>query len=184
MSSEEEPPAKKAKTTGWESHTLNCAEALMKDDETKHFSALVDAPVQTLQGIGQHSELVLSALGCSTIKDLATYKYFLLARALKTLSETEKGERLEGSVMNVDKAVDKEYESKTLKEIVAAPTAAIEGLTDQAGELLESLGAKTIGELAECKYFCWAEAIVCAAQYEEQKTAAERKMEKAMNQLK
>ena len=181
--SSEEPPAKKTKT-GWESHTLNCAEALMKDDETKHFSELVDAPVQTLQGIGQHSELVLEALGCSTVKDLATYKFFLLARALKTLSETEKGKRLEGSVMNVDKAVDKEYESKTLKEIVEAPTSAIEGLSDKAGELLSSLGCKTIGDLAECKYFCWAEAIVCAANYEEQKTAAERKMEKAMNQLK
>jgi len=181
--SSEEPPAKKTKT-GWEGHTLNCAEALMKDDEGQHFSELVDASVQTLQGIGVHAEIVLEALGCSTGKDLATYKFFLLARALKTLSETEKGKRLDGSVMNVDKAVDKEYESKTLKEIVAAPVAALEGLSDKAGGLLESLGCKTVGDLAECKYFRWAEAIVCAAQYEESKTAPERKLDAAMNKLK
>ena len=181
--SEEEPPTKKTKT-GWESHTLNCAEALMKDDEGKHFAALVDAPVQTLQGIGEHAEHVLEALGCSTVKDLATYKFFLLARALKTLSATEKGKRLEGSVMNVDKAVDKDYETKTLTEIVAAPVAALEGLSENAGKLLAALGCKTVGDLAVCKYFCWAEAIVCAAHYEESKTAAERKLEKEMNKLK
>jgi hypothetical protein len=183
-SSEAEPPTKKTKT-GWEMHTLNCAAALMKDDEGKHFAELVDAPVQTLQGIGPHAERVLEDLGCSTIKDLAKYKFFLLARALKTLSETEHHtSRPDSSVMNVDKAVDKDFETKTLTEIVAAPVSSLEGLSEKAGELLVALGCKSVEKLATCKYFCWAEAIVCASQYEESKTAAERKMEKAMNKLK
>ena len=34
-----EPPAKKAKTTGWEGYTMNVSEALMKDMEGTHFVA-------------------------------------------------------------------------------------------------------------------------------------------------
>lgn len=187
----EEPSPKKAKTengdeepTGWENHTLNISEALMKADEGRHLADVVDADVSTLQGIGPSSTMVLSALGVKTIKELATYKYFLMARALKTLSETEtKGGRPEGSRMNVDKAVDKAYEAKSLTEICEAPTEALEGIAKDACELLESLGVKSIGDLAEFKYCRWAEAIVDASKYEEQKTASERKLDKALKKL-
>jgi hypothetical protein len=185
--------AKKAKTTksdengeptGWEKHKMNCSEALMKDDEGSHFSSLKDAAVSTLQGIGFHSALVLDALNISTISELANYKYFKLARALAALAETEtKDGRLTGSVMNVDKAVDKEYESKTLGEICEAPTEALEGLSKEASDLLGSLGAKTIGDLATLKYCRWAEAICEIAQYENSKTEKERKIEAALKKL-
>lgn len=178
----EEPPAKKAKATGWEDHTLNIAEAIMKADEGKFLTDIVTSPIQTLQGIGPKSEKVLQVLKLKTVEDLAKYKYFHMARALKTLSEVEE-KRLVGSVMNVDKAVDKEWESKTLKEIVAAPTDAIEGLSVGGQELLKELGVKTVGDLAEFKYCRWAEAIVEAAKYEQTKTAAERKTEAALKKL-
>ena len=92
---------------------MNIAEAVMKADEGKFLTDLASAPITTIQGIGPKSEAILSALGVKTVEDLATYKYFLLARSLATLAETE-DKRPEGSVMNVDKAMDKDFESKTL----------------------------------------------------------------------
>jgi hypothetical protein len=95
----------------------------------------------------------LDALGIHTVEQLAKYKYFLLARAIKTLAETEtEGGRPAGSVMNIDKAVDKDWEAKTLTEICDAPTEALEGIAKDACELLEALGCKTIGDLADLKY--------------------------------
>lgn len=178
----DEPEAKKAKTeTGWEGHTLNCAEALMKDKEGLHFSEIVD--IADLQGIGPHSERVLKALGVSTVPQLATYKFFLMARALATLAETE-GKRLSSAVMNVDKAVDKDWESKTFKEIVEGPVSCLEGLTEDADSLLKDLGVKTVGDLATLKYCRWAEAMVLLGEkYENTKTAAERKKERELSKL-
>mmetsp|Transcript_119659 Transcript_119659/g.178766 ORF Transcript_119659/g.178766 Transcript_119659/m.178766 type:complete len:193 (-) Transcript_119659:223-801(-) len=191
--STEEPASKKAKTdevdadepTGWEDHTMNISEAVMKADEGKHINDLKDAEVSTLQGIGKFSSEVLKSLGVQTVADLAKYKFFLMARSLKTLAETEvKGDRPEGSVMNVDKAVDKSWEAKSLTEIVEAPTEALEGIGDDACELLESLGVKSIGDLADFKYCRWAEAIVNISAYEELKTAKQRKIEAALRKLK
>ena len=188
MSAVEEPASKKAKTedesTGWEEHKLNISEAVMKEDESKYFSDIADMDVSALQGIGPESSKVLAALKIKTIQQLATYKYFLLARALKTLSETEtEGGRLTGSVMNVDKAVDKSWEPKSLKEIVAAPIEALEGLTNEANDLLKLLGVKSIGDLGDLKYCRWAEAIVQASKYEESKTKKERKVAAALQKI-
>eukprot|EP00566_Odontella_aurita_P028102 CAMPEP_0113577662 /NCGR_PEP_ID=MMETSP0015_2-20120614/29009_1 /TAXON_ID=2838 /ORGANISM="Odontella" /LENGTH=189 /DNA_ID=CAMNT_0000481299 /DNA_START=97 /DNA_END=666 /DNA_ORIENTATION=- /assembly_acc=CAM_ASM_000160 len=188
MSTEEaaEPPTKKVKeeTTGWESHTLNSSEAFMKADEGRSFTSLATDSVSVLQGIGPVATRVLEVLKLKTVEDLAKYKFFLMARALLTLSETEtEGGRPEGSVMNVDKAVDKEYESKSLKEIVAAPVSALEGLTDEAVELFGDLKVKTIGDLGNFKYCRWAEATVAITAYEETKTATERKKERMLSKL-
>lgn len=163
---------------------MNVAGALVKDSEGKHFQELVDAEVSVLQGIGPFSTRVLDALGVSTVKELASYKFFLAARAIKTLSETEeKGGRLPGSIMNVDKAVDKEYETKSLKDLCEAPAEALEGIGAQASELLATLGVKTIGDLADFKYCRWAEAITQAAEFEEMLTTKERKIEKELKKL-
>ncbi|APR87340.1 hypothetical protein A7982_12689 [Minicystis rosea] len=69
--------------------------------------------------------------------------------------------------INVNKAVDKAYESKTLKEISNAPVSALEGLTDEHGKLLAQLGIKTIGDLGNWKFANWARAIVELAKLEE-----------------
>ena len=192
--STEEPEAKKAKLDenghvegeppGWEDHQLNCSEAVMKGDETKHFSDLKSADVSTLQGIGPKSTDVLSALKITTVEELGKYKFFLMARALATMAETEtKGGRIEGTVMNVDKAVDKEWENKSLAEICEAPTEALEGIGKDACDLLETLGVKTIGDLGKFKYCRWAESICELAKYEETKTAKERKLEAQLKKL-
>lgn len=60
---------------------------------------------------------------------------------------------------------------------------ALEGLTEKADETLKHMGIKTIGDLASCKYFAWAQAIVEVAKYEEQLTAKERKIAREQEKL-
>jgi hypothetical protein len=69
--------------------------------------------------------------------------------------------------INVNKAVDKAYETKTLKEIADAPVAALEGLSEQSGKLLAELGIRTIRDLGEWKFANWSRAIVELAKLEE-----------------
>ncbi|WP_405485967.1 hypothetical protein [Nocardia sp. NBC_00511] len=56
--------------------------------------------------------------------------------------------------VNLDKALDKAYETKSLTELLAAPPSALAGLTEKHDtQLLEALGIKTIADLAKNKYF-------------------------------
>jgi hypothetical protein len=63
--------------------------------------------------------------------------------------------------VNLEKGLDKEYESKTLDEILAAPPSALAGLTEKHdAQLLEALGIKTIADLGSNKYFALAGVLV------------------------
>merc|ERR1739838_346900 len=156
---------------------------IMKADEGKLFSEIVTSDISILQGIGPKSKAIMTAMNLKTVSDLATYKFFLMARAIAALAETETDFRPSESAMNIDQAVDKEYESKKLSEIVDAPISALQGLSDEAGSLLNDMGVKTVGDLAKLKYCRWAEAIVTAAKYEHSLNEEERKKERAMKRL-
>ena len=180
----EEPAAKKAKPTGWEDHKCNAANALMKANETDHFSDIAKDSIRALQGIGLMHEAVSKALNIETVEDLATYKYYLMAKALKTMAEVEvKDGRFPGSAMNVDEAVDKEAESMTFNEMIESPIHILQGLTPDAEELFKTMGVKNVGELADWKFARWAEAIVELSKYDVTKTDTERKVEREMKQL-
>jgi hypothetical protein len=69
--------------------------------------------------------------------------------------------------INVNKAVDKAYETKTLKEICNAPVSALEGLTDAHGKILAELGIRTIRDLGEWKFATWSRALVELSKLEE-----------------
>ncbi len=70
--------------------------------------------------------------------------------------------------MNINKALDKAYEGKPLKELVDAPVDAIEGVSKGDAEKLQAaFGIKTIGDLGRNKYFLAAHAIVALAAFEE-----------------
>lgn len=70
--------------------------------------------------------------------------------------------------MNLNFALDKVYENKSLKELVDAPVAALSGVSDKDAELLkEAFNVKTIGDLAKLKYVRWAQAIVNLAETEQ-----------------
>ena len=62
---------------------------------------------------------------------------------------------------NLTKLVDKEYQDKSLAELVDAPVAALAGVSERAAtHLKEALGIKTIGELGRSQYFRAAQALV------------------------
>lgn len=70
--------------------------------------------------------------------------------------------------MNINLAVDKSWESKSLKEIAAAPVSALQGLTPADAELLKkALGVNTIAELGANKFVRWAQAIAVLADREQ-----------------
>lgn len=70
--------------------------------------------------------------------------------------------------MNINKAVDKAFESKSLKEIADAPVDALQGVSEGDAEKLKAaFNIKTVRDLAESKYVKWAQAIVNLADTEE-----------------
>jgi hypothetical protein len=69
--------------------------------------------------------------------------------------------------INLNKALDKAYEGKSLKELVDMPLSGFSGLTDEHQKSFEKLGLKTVGDLANWKFVAWAQAIVTLAKTEE-----------------
>lgn len=62
---------------------------------------------------------------------------------------------------NLDKVLDKAFESSSLAELVDAPVSALAGVSEADGEALQkAFNIKTIGDLAGNKYFRAATAIV------------------------
>jgi hypothetical protein len=63
--------------------------------------------------------------------------------------------------VDLDKALDKAYESKSLKEILDASPAALAGVTDaDAKHLEDAFGIKTVRQFGANKYFAVAAALV------------------------
>ena len=70
--------------------------------------------------------------------------------------------------MNLNKALDKAYEGKSLKELADAPVDALAGVSEaDAKLLLEAFKVKTVRDLANLKYVKWAQAIVALSGTEE-----------------
>ncbi|MBI3394587.1 MAG: hypothetical protein HY042_02010, partial [Spirochaetia bacterium] len=69
--------------------------------------------------------------------------------------------------ISIRSAVDRQFEDKTLSELVQAPLHALQGLTPRHSRMLEeAFGVKTIEDLAKLKYFEIAKAMVILSRYE------------------
>lgn len=63
--------------------------------------------------------------------------------------------------VNLDKALDKAWEDKSLDELLAAPPSALAGLTEKHDEILrETFNIKSLADLGTNKYFALAGALV------------------------
>ena len=61
---------------------------------------------------------------------------------------------------NLDKILDKAYESSSLAEILAAPVSALAGVSEADADLLSTaFGIKTVDDLGKNKYFVAAKAL-------------------------
>lgn len=68
---------------------------------------------------------------------------------------------------NLSKALSKDYEDKSLKELAAAPVGAIAGISEgDAKHLADAFGIKTVKDLGTNKYFKVAAAIVALNEVE------------------
>lgn len=157
-------------TTAQPGHRLNVSRALKKSDERQSFGNLTQQPVECLQGIGPKHAEGLHSLNIKTVQQLADYKFFHLARAMTTLAQVEaEGQRLEGTLMNIDKGVDKQFEKMTLNEMILQPVHALQGISPTVGETLASLGVHSVKDLATFKYCLWAESFTVLARFEDSK---------------
>lgn len=69
--------------------------------------------------------------------------------------------------ISIRSAVDREFEGKTLTELLSSPVHALQGLSPRHSKMLqEAFGIKTVEDLARLKYFEIAKAIAILAKYE------------------
>eukprot|EP01024_Parvocaulis_polyphysoides_P045111 TRINITY_DN4201_c0_g1_i2.p2 TRINITY_DN4201_c0_g1~~TRINITY_DN4201_c0_g1_i2.p2 ORF type:complete len:212 (+),score=17.09 TRINITY_DN4201_c0_g1_i2:54-638(+) len=156
-----------SKKKNYGDHQFEINEALVKGYESKSLRSIREESVRAIQGIGPKSEEALNALGVKTVQDLANWQYFKIARSMVVLEPTCGGQRPDYSSMNIDWAVDKEFEKLTLKEMVDAPVDAIQGLSDRASNLLKIFSIRTVRDLGQFKYCQRAEAICLLAEFED-----------------
>jgi len=99
-------------------YSFNINNCLDKAHEGKSFADILKLPPSALEGLAEWSDEMFRALHIHTIKDLGTSRIFRLSRAIITLADREEdGERDVNSVMNINKALSKKYETKSLREI-------------------------------------------------------------------
>jgi hypothetical protein len=67
--------------------------------------------------------------------------------------------------IELGKKLDKDYEGKSLKEILDAPPSALAGLTEKHAEILAGMGIKTVRDLGNNKYFAVASVLVALSNH-------------------
>lgn len=153
-----EPPKKKAKKE--ETYLMNINNAMDKAWEGETLTDIAQAPISALQGLAGWTDEEFSKLGLSCIEELGTWKFYLWARALCKLAETEIPDKRESSSrLNVNNALDKAHEGKHLKDILKLPPSALQGLAAWVDPVLAKLHIKTIEQLGTWKYAEWANSI-------------------------
>jgi len=68
---------------------MNINKALDTAWEGSSMTELLDAPVSALEGVPSSQDAMFRSMGIKTIKDLGTWKYYMWARAMCTLSDVE-----------------------------------------------------------------------------------------------
>ncbi|MCO4239551.1 hypothetical protein NG702_19440 [Pseudarthrobacter sp. MDT3-28] len=67
--------------------------------------------------------------------------------------------------IELGKKLDKDYENKSLEEVLDAPPSALAGLTDKHAEVLAGMGIKTVRDLGSNKYFAMAGVLVALSKH-------------------
>ncbi|CAE7162361.1 Tnks [Symbiodinium pilosum] len=160
-----EPPKKKAKLMP--NYKLNINSAVDKEYEGSSLTDIVAAPTSALQGVAAKGREVLKKFKVHSIGDLGSWKFYRIAKSILGLSTLEqKDKREEGAALNINKAMDKKHESKSLEEILELPPSALQGLAGWADAELAKVGITTIAKLGDWKYAKWSEWISELAKFE------------------
>ncbi|MDD4307178.1 MAG: zinc ribbon domain-containing protein [Thermoplasmata archaeon] len=129
---------------------------------------LLNQPPDALKGVSKgDSDRMKAAFNIRTLGDFANVKYIAWAQELTVLKEKPESFRKEDFR---DKLV-KKYEQKELDEILAAPTSALQGVSDtDSKKLAKAFNVKTVAELGNLKYAVWANKIHEMAQQSDGET--------------
>ena len=124
-----------------------------KKYEKLSFEELCKAPVSAISGVSESDAADLKkAFGITTVEELATNKYVLLAQGINSFSK------------HSGKILDKEFESTEFEELRKKPVSAISGISEGDAVLLKTaFGINTIQELAENKYVMIAQLVTTLA---------------------
>eukprot|EP00434_Breviolum_minutum_P012126 symbB.v1.2.010691.t1/scaffold685.1/size172784/9 len=113
---------------------------------------------------------MLASLGPKTVSDLANWKFARWAESICILSPAEQdGSRDVSKIeskMNINKALDKEWEGWAMSFLLDAPLSAFAGLTPAKDPIFKAIGLTCIKDLGEWKYYRWAKAICTLAEVE------------------
>jgi len=93
-------------------------------------SEIIKLPPGALKGLKEgKADDMLAAFNIKTIEALGTWKHYQAAKAISVLAATEEaGRRPAAASANINGIVDKAFEAASLKEIMAAPPSALQGL--------------------------------------------------------
>ena len=162
---------------GWtsEAYKMNLNLTIVKDYRGKTIKEILDSPVTALRGLSDIGEEALQKLGVKTVREVAAWKPFLLARAIVTLAPTESTDMdtetapAGGGIskkMNIRNMLDKEFEALPLKQVPDLPVSALSILPPECVEVLHTMRIRTIKHLGQRKYFHWANSMLELEQYE------------------
>jgi hypothetical protein len=159
-----------------EPYQMNVNFAVVKEYEGRSLNDIVDAAPHAVQGLAEHSDAMMAQLGLRTVRQMGRWKFYRLARAICTLAAKEEvGHTHAGSGINIRNALDTEYETCSLKELLSLPLSALAGFPPKCDCLLADIRIKTIEQLGNRKIFAWAAAITDLADLE-QNADTEQKM--------
>jgi len=150
-------------------YLMNVNGALVEAHQGTPFREVVNLPLTVLKGIDELQANVLSEhFFVKTLRDLANWKFYQIAKSIQTLAKAEENAgRLETSLQNINDAVDKKFEKKSLAVIVEQKAEVLQGIGKYLqGQLSKKLGITTMKDLANYKPAEFAAALVALADYE------------------
>eukprot|EP00930_Biecheleria_cincta_P084320 TRINITY_DN73805_c0_g1_i1.p1 TRINITY_DN73805_c0_g1~~TRINITY_DN73805_c0_g1_i1.p1 ORF type:complete len:365 (-),score=51.18 TRINITY_DN73805_c0_g1_i1:145-1239(-) len=150
--------------------SFNLSFALVQEYEDKMLHDLAKAPLCCFSGIGPRKQSLLTSLGPKSVESLANWKFARWAEAICILATTEKDGSRDCSKspgkININKALDKEWEGWSMSFLLDAPPSAFAGLTQKHDQTFKALGITSIKDLGNWQYYKWARAICSLAEAE------------------
>jgi hypothetical protein len=134
---------------------MNIKNAVDKEYESMSLKDILKQPISAIQGIsGASAKRMKEAFRITTIEQFAKLRFAKWAWSLITMEKYAKKPKEDSGAMNINKAVDKAYENKSITEVLDAPLSAFQGLSERQAELLtKSFRVKTIRKLGQLKVF-------------------------------
>lgn len=150
---------------------MNIKNAVANEFQSMTLHEILKQPINAIQGVTEdNAARVKEAFRISTVEQFAKIRFAKWAWAIQELEKFESGGGSPGGVININNAVDKAYEDKSLSEILNSPMEALQGLSERQAKLLnEAFQIKTVKELANLKCILTARSIYFLALCEDPK---------------